>query len=243
MSNQNEETKREKFVITVDEPVKFDTIAKTSYLSSNDFCKMVSELFSAVFADFEGCIFDANTNGMATVSLLFNHGDYGDDAIVATEKSGGRNSGNSIIDRSRNRDRQMSEGDRYNLTDNGKDVIESLLTPQAYNNGKPNWRVVVSEVVDYSNGGFYGYGRGTQLTKVSNISLSKLCELIFGKKVDGDYFEYDVRLAAPMTNNYQANGIVGNYILTITCVSSEVVADLYKKMGWGTTGLNIIRAQ
>lgn len=243
MSNQNNENKREKFVINVDEPIEFETIAKTAYYSSADFCKMVSELFSSVFADYEGCLFDASTNGVASVSLIFNHGNYDDGATVATEKMGGKTSGSSIIDRSRIRDRQMSEGDRYYLTDDGKDAITPLLNPVAYNNGNPNWRHIVSEFQDNSNGSYYNYGRGTQFTKVSNISLSKLCGLIFGKKnKNGDDLEYDVKLAAPMVNQYQPNGITGNYMLTITSISAEVVESLYRKMGWVSAGANIIRA-
>lgn len=244
MGNQKDETKREKFTIEVAEPLEFQTIAKTAYYSSNDFCKMVSELFSSVFADYEGCLFDATSNGMASISLIFNHGNYDEDATCATEKMGGKTSGSSLIDRSRIRDRQMTEGDRYYLTEDGKDAIMPLLNPVAFNNGNPNWRHLVSEIQDNSNGSYYNFGRGTQYTKVSNISLSKLCGLIFGTKdKNGDDLEYDVKLAAPMMNQYQVgNGITGNYMLTVTSISSEVVESLYRKMGWVSAGANIVRA-
>lgn len=243
MSNQNEETKRKKYEIELEKPVDLPAIAKTAYLSSNDLCKMVSELFKAAFADFEGCFFDA-TNGEPSVSLLFNHGKYDEDAVTACERVGGKMSGSSLIDRTRNRDRQMIEGDRYYLTEDGKDVISTLLTGRAFNNGNPNWKMLVSEWQDRSVSTMYNYGQTPQYTKVSNISLQRLCSLIFGKKnEDNDYVEYDVRVTMPLTAmGYPQNmNMNKNYLLTITVVSSNEVAKVYEKLGLGTVGAHIIR--
>lgn len=242
MSNQNEETKREKFKIEVESPLDFPSIAKTAYVSSNDFCKTVSELFKGVFADFEGCIFDA-TNGEPTVSLMFNHGKYDDDAICACELAGAKASGSSIIDRTRNRDRQLAEGDRYYLTEDGKDAILSLLTARAFNNGNPNWRTIVSEWQDRSISNMYNYGATTQYTKVSNISLQRLCGLIYGDKdEDGDRIEYSVNIASPLTPaGLQQNGMVMNFVLTVTAVSAKEVAKIYERLGFGGMGVNIVR--
>ena len=244
MSNQNEETKRKKFKIEVDTPAELHAIAETAYLSSNDFCKMVSELFKATFVDFEGCIFEAGNGGEPTISLLFNHGQYDEDAITACERAGGKVSGSSIIDRTRNRDRQMSEGDRYYLTEDGKDVFCKLLTARAFNNGNPDWKRLVSEWQDRSISTMYNYGQLPQYTKVSNISLSRLCSLIYGNKKDNDPVEYDVRIATALTPvGYPQNGMPMNvnYMLTVTVVSSSEVAKIYEKLGYGTMGAHIVR--
>ena len=238
-------TYREKSLIVNEEPAILPTIAKTAYLSSNEFCKLTSELFKGVFADSEGCFFEAG-NGEPTISLLFNHGQYDKDAVVACELLGGQASGSSIIDRTRNRDRQMMDGDRYYLTEDGKDACKSLLIPRLYNNGNPNWRSIVGEWSDNSVVNFYNMGQRPQYTKVSGISLSRLCGLLFGNKDEnGEYVEYDVRIATALTPaGYPQNGMNMNvnYMLSITVVSSAEVAKIYEKLGYGTVGAHIIRA-
>ena len=243
MSNQEKETKREKFKIVIEEHADFPSIAKTAYISSNDFCKMVSDLFKNVFVDFEGCIFEATNNGEPTISLLFNHGKYGEDDICACELAGAKASGNSIIDRTRHRDRQLLEGDRYYLTEDGKDAIMSLLTSRAFNNGNPNWRTIVSEYQDRSISNMYNYGPVTQYTKVSNVSLQRLCGLIFGDKDgDGDRIEYTTNIASTFTPaGLQYTGMTANYILSVTSVSAKEVAKIYEKLGFGGMGINIVR--
>ena len=243
MSNQEKETKREKFQIVVEHHADFPSIAKTAYISSNDFCKTVSDLFKSVFADFEGCIFEATNNGEPTISLLFNHGKYEKDDICACELAGTKASGSTVIDRSRRRDIQLLEGDRYYLTEDGKDAIMSLLTSRAFNNGNPNWRTIVSEYQDRSISNMYNYGPVTQYTKVSNISLQRLCGLIFGDKDDdGDRIEYTTNIASTFAPaGIQYSGMSANYVLSVTAVSAKEVAKIYEKLGFGGMGINIVR--
>lgn len=250
MSKENKNgAEREKFRIEIEEHATLPAIAKTAYISSNDFCKLVSDLFKGVFADFEGSIFEAGNGGEPTVSLLFNHGQYSDDAICGCERAGGKVSGSSIIDRSRNRDRAMIEGDRYLLTEDGKDVVSELLTARNFNNGNPNWKFLVSEWQDRSVNSLYSYNQTPQYTKVSNISLQRLCNLLFGKKDPdtNEAVEYDVRIATPLTPVTGYGQVAGmplnvNYMLTITVVSSAEVAKIYEKLGYGSvSGAKIIR--
>lgn len=243
MSIQSNESKREKFEIVVDEHAVLPTISKTAYLSTVDFCKLVSELFRGVFADFEGCIFESG--GMEpTISLLFNHGQYDDDATCACERAGGNVSGSSIIDRTRNRDRQLAEGDRYYLTEDGKDAIGSLLTTKAYNTGNPNWKTLTSEWQDRSVGNMYNYGQLPQYTKISNVSIQRLCSLLYGNKdANGEYVEYDVRVATPIIPaGAGVMPVSPNYILTITTITASEVAKIYEKLGYSSVGANIVRA-
>lgn len=243
MSDQNK-NKREKFKIEVEEPVAFDAIAESKYLTSNELCRLTSELFKTVFADYEGCVFNS-INGEISMSLIFNHGKYDDDTIVACERSGSKNSGSIVVDRTRNRDRQLREGDRYYLTEDGKDVVMSLLTPRAFNNGNPNWREIVSEWTDRSAMNMYSYQQLPQYTKVSFIDLRNLCKLIFGSKIDGDTVDYSVAIAASLTpNGYHAMGNMSmnmNYMLNITRASAKEVVAVYEKLGFGSMGTSIVR--
>lgn len=247
MKNQNEGTVREKFKFDIVEFEKFDSIAQTAFISSNDFLKKISEFFKGIYADFEGCILETTNGGEPTVSLIFNHGNYPDDAIRACEPAGGKTSGNTLIDRTRNRDRQLSEGDRYYLTKDGMDGITPYLTTRSYNNGKPNWKLLVSEFQERNVQYMYGTNPATQYTKVSNLSLTRLCGLLFGVDVDDDHFEYQVNVTLPVTN--PAVGMPAmmgnanmNYMLTILRVSSKVLNNIYQKLGYGPImGTRIVR--
>lgn len=249
MSDNADKTQqgRKKLRINFDEadrPV-FPGIAKTAYITSNELCKLVSELMKSVFVDFEGCFFEATSGGEPTISLLFNHGMYEDNQIVACERVGGKKSGNGVLDRTRNRDRQLNEGDRYSLTEDGKDIIESILNPRMYNNGNIDWKRITSEWTDRSAVNIYNTMPAQQYTKVSFIDLKRVCALIYGSKKDGDEVAYDVRIAAPLTPmgyGFQQQQMVNmNYMLNIICVSATQLSKIYEKLGYGGIGAQIIR--
>lgn len=242
MSEQTKKEVREKFEINFEEHPSFNGIASTAYITSNELLKLTSELFKAVFADYEGAILELNNGGgEPTVSLLFNHGKYEENAIVACELANGKASGSAVIDRTRNRDRQMMEGDRYYITQDGKDVIETILTSRLYNNGNPNWKLLVGEYQERNMYTMYNYQAAPQYTKIGGISLARLCGLIYGTKEADDRFEYDVRITSPVTP-YQMNGTTTtNYLLTITKVSTKEISKVYERLGFGPMNGNIIR--
>ena len=246
--SKKETTERKPFVIELKEHVPFDGIASTKYITSSTFLHLTSVLFKSVFADFEGCVFEASGQGEPTVSLIFNHGKYGENDVVACERASGKAIGNAVVDRMRNRDRQMTEGDRYFLTEDGKDAFTPLIHPKYFKDGKPSWKSIISEWNDMTPQTYYtSYGNVPQYTKVSGLQLSKIAALLYGFKDDNsssdDYFEYDVRIMGtlngqfnvPMTRN-------ANYLMTITKVSKAEVENVYRELGFGSVGSSIIRA-
>lgn len=243
MTDQNS-SKREKFVIKVEEHEDFEPIAKTKFISSDKLCKLAAELFRGVFADFEGCVFEvAPNNGQFMLSLIFNHGEYDKDAVVACERVGGKSSGSSIIDRTRARDVQLAEGDRYTLTEDGKDAIKSLLIPRMYNQGNPNWKQIVSEWVDRTPVNIYQAQVQPHYTKVSFIDLDRLVSLIYGAEENGDTLDYRVTIAGATMNPAAFGGmqIERRYMLSITCASAKEVNKVYAECGFGTMGTSIVR--
>jgi len=238
-ANSNRED-RTPFRIELEEHLPFNYIATTKYIPSNELATAVSDLFHGVFADYEGCMFEVPINQPNTVpyfSLVFNHGDYDENAITACELANGAKPGkNDVLSRVRYRDAQLASGDRYYLTEDGKDVVKSLLIRQLFNNGNPNWQRIVKE---YTEGrqGFYGYN-SPQYTKVSYIDPDRLCTLLFGDK-DGDMdVEYHVSIFGPMSS-YQGQQ-TANYMLAVTKVSVDEINDAYNKLGLGSTS-RIIR--
>lgn len=241
----SEETKRDKFVVELEDPFEFGAIASTKFITSNDLCAKVSELFHEVFADYEGCIFEM-TGNEPTISLFFNHGEYPDAAHVATEKIGSKSVGSTIIDRSRSRDRLLKEGDRFAITEDGKDVIKDLLILKVFNNGNPDFSRIASEWADRAPVNSYLVQAPTQYTKVSFISVPRICGLLFGSKdKDGNEVEYSANVVSainPTGYAYTNTFTTPNYILNITQASSKEVIDFYNKIGIGVSaGMNIIR--
>ena len=241
----SEETKRDKFVIELDETFEFSPIASSKFITSTDLCSKVSELFHLVFADYEGCVFEM-ANNEPTISLFFNHGEYPDAAHVATEKVGGKTVGSTIIDRSRSRDRLLKEGDKFYLTEDGKDVIKDLLTLRVFNNGNPDFNRIATEWADRAPVNAYFQQAPTQYTKVSFISVARLCGLLFGSKdAEGNDVEYDVNVRCalnPTGFGFNNGAVNNNYVLNITRVSSKELVDFYNKIGLGASiGNAIIR--
>ena len=131
------ETKREPYKIEI-ESLDFKEDFSGKFLTSNELCKLTNEIFRAAFADYVGSQFEL-VNGMPMISLYFDHAKT-KNGTYACERVGAKQSGNNVIDRTRSRDQQLREGDRYHLTEDGIDVIKVLLSPRFYNQGKPNWK-------------------------------------------------------------------------------------------------------
>ena len=249
MKNDAQETSTGKFDVQVVEPIPFDPIAETKFITSNDFCKLVSELFRNVFADFEGCIFepnpDPNNRIQPTISLIFNHGKYDEGARLACERLGDKVTGMTVLDRSRSRDHRLSDGDRYYLTQDASEFIKTLLIPVKYNKGEPNWKGIVADFVDGSTNGFYNINPVQQFTKVSFIDITRLCRLIFGSKDEnGEEFDYGANIATailPMMGYGQPVMSNTNYMLTITKALTSNVNKAYEDLGLATQRSYIIR--
>lgn len=243
MKNQNEKESREKFKIIVDDLEVEPGVAQTNFVLSSEIQQKISELFKSVFADYEGCLFE-DSNGEPTISLLFNRKKYDEDERVGSYRIGA-NSGSSVIDRRRNQDRQMQEGDRYYLTDDAKDVVSDLLIPRLYNNGNINWKLIVSDYQERNQSNYYMMPNQIPVyTKVSGLSLNRIlnANLIEGfasKDKDGNKVEHGATLAAPLNYmNYQQGSV---YVLTITTITVNNLNKIYEKLGFGSAVSRIIR--
>jgi hypothetical protein len=244
---------RKKFTIELTEHESYDAIAQSMYLTSTELCHYTSDLFRSVFADFEGCVFETINQGkgmpvMPTISLFFNHKPAVAGEVRACELPGANSTGSTVIDAMHQRDRRLTIGDRYHITQDGKDVFETLLFPYLYNNGKINWGQIVSECTENATqSSMFAYGgyHQPQYTKISGIDPNRLVDLIFGNKdKDGNKVEYNVSILTVLNPAQYAN--IGstnmNYLLNISRVSEKELDELCNKMGLGNMfGARIIR--
>jgi hypothetical protein len=236
MSNVREDqagSKREPFVINISEPFEFEGTASTQYITSNDLLQHVSELFHGVFADFEGCQLEVANGGKPCIALLFNHGEYDADATVATRRGDQDTSKNDVIRSIRNRDFRMANGDRFFLTEDGKDVVKSLLTSQMFNNGNPNWKAIVTEYTE-DNRNLYQYTPSVQYTKVSFIDIDRMCGLLYGATDGDDEVVYQANVAGAINAYPGANVFNQNYMIIVNRVSAKYLKAVYEKIGLGS---------
>lgn len=248
MSETNNTEKKETFEIVVEEHEKFAHIMDSKFLSSTELCGIISGLFKEIYADYEGCKFEIpqGTN-IPTISLFFNHRNTNLSSLptacskdVVDEKTK-----NATLRSTRVFQHRMNNGDRFFLTDEGKEGLAPFVmeTRNFYQkDGSVNWGKIVGDVAD-PNAVAMG-GVPMQYTKVSYLDPAKIMELIFGKKdADGTSWVYGVRVIRSIPT-FSVMGAVAseNFMLAVERVCEEEVIRLSNQLGLAvTSGLNIIR--
>ena len=240
MSEQKKtEEQRTKYSVEV-EPMAFEADAESMTLTSNELCALTNELFKAAFADYAGCKLEAS-QGQPVMSLYFSHikHDENDENYYACDMAEGKKVGNSVIDRTRNYDRLVKEGDRYHLTDDGKDVIQPLLLPRFANRKNLNWGDIVTDFIDRSNVSYFNPMNGGQImTKVMNVDPNAICAKLFGDKG----FSYSVQIRGDLYAFRGGFGGASNYVLNILKVDNDVITKTYEKLGVGVIANDYVRA-
>lgn len=232
---KTDEELRNEFNVRVLKKDPFDATMDCMIIRSSEFCELTNQLFSPFYADYEGSTYETlQGNNIPMVCLFFNHRDYPDDADVACTKDGEEsNVRNSLLRQTRLRDRRMVEGDRYSLTQQGKDGIGNFIyrkwqttspwfTDKKTGRDRIDWRRVCSEVAD-PNANYFNMpnGRpiGTQYTKVSYLDPALIVAEIYGTEDDnGSPVEYGVRIvnSLPMVGNvYNVNRSSNDWLLCI----------------------------
>lgn len=241
VTTNNEEAKeaRTPYDIGLEEPIPFDQDFSGKYISSVALCRLVNQLYRAGFEDYIGCTFDV-VSGQPMISMYFSHARTTEDGTYACERGDGKVTNSSLLDRTRTRDRQMREGDRYRLTEDGKDVFSKLLLPRFYNNGKPQWNNVVSEILDNSAATMYN-NKATQLTKITGIDPKKICAKLWGNE---NHAEYGVQVTQNL--NFNNPALAGgtqapNYVLSITKAFADNLGKTCESFGFGGFGSPIVR--
>lgn len=230
---------RKPYTLTV-EPIEFAADAEVKILTSNELCKLVNEYFRAAFADFEGSLFEMS-QGAPSISLFFNHPKHVEGAVYACDTVDGKKVGNSVLDRINSYDRKVKEGDKYHVTDDGKDIIKPLLSPKYFNNGRVNWGNITFEFADRTTVNYYQPQAAQHMTKIIGIDPRAICAIIFGSKDADGTLDYDIDVKADLSAR---NGFVNahpNYVLNVMKAHNNVISKSYEKLGFGAAGSSIIR--
>lgn len=220
----------------------FDFVEEGLYVTSNDLCAATAAIFREIYEDFYGASFEVipNTN-VYTLSLYFDHYDH--TGITAVSKDAGTDDvKNNTLRSTRRHWRHINEGDRYQITEAGKQLKQFLFSANEarrnlLNGNDAKWDVICTEVAEPST-----IGVSKQLTKISYISPVKIVEAIYGKEVDGDQVEYNVDLKRSVPT-FSMGGQVNNFILRVSRIKTKNIMKLAEQCGiqMQQNGLNIIR--
>ena len=241
--------KPETLDIQIEQHLKFNSIADICYMSSVEFCELVSAAFKQIFSDWDGCkmVPVPNSNqGQLQMQFFFNHreGDAPEGMYKACSRDTNVQAKSDTLAAIRRRDYYMSNGDRFHLTEDGKSALAKFFFDGAtvFNrDGSIKENSVTSEVHDGA-GDFMSTSIPQQLTMVSFIDPIKVATFLFGSKDDnGDGWVYNITPKRSMNTGYYGTNNA-NYVLSIERISVEQTKKLAASYGLVfTNGLGIVR--
>lgn len=241
MSSEQNNNTREEFKVELD-PIPFEPIGSVMYISSSKVAELTHQILRQVFADSEGCIF-SNVNNIISLTALFNHNKYDEDAILACCRGDQQQgTGRSVIDVSRQMDSYLRNGDRYIITEDGKDFFKKLLLPSLTPKGKVNWGNVVGEYVDRTQYSIWSTSQNTpHYTTINGLDVNMIARMIWGDEDEGgEPIVYNTTVLSAI--GMPMNG-VQNYMLAINRIYDKGVKATYQAMGFNNIGSPIIRAK
>lgn len=250
-TKMDEKDNKKPFTITVEEHQQFNPICESKYVTSSDLCKALNALFHSVFSDYEGSTFEM-INNRPTIALFFNQREEKKDGLFAatTRTVPTSNTGIDTVDRLRQMDNKQRYGDRYYLTEEGKDGLAKFVSTMFINGrtGSVDWKRIVTQVSSNPGQNFYYGAMATQYTKVSGLDVDRLVSEIYGVVgEDGVRWAYTTGVKtslAMVSGNMMGAGNVPNvYMLEIKKISEEELQKLCNALGiaGAAGGLDMIR--
>lgn len=211
-NNQNQEQQEERIPYGIEiEHADFTKLAteSTQYVTSFEICNMLNKILRTAYEDFEGSkiVMDQNTN-IPYLIAGFHHRINTNDGAKHTVAFApyGNTGGNNFIDQYKEREHRRSRGNIYNITQDGKDFIDKLISDHLRD--KKSWKVS-DNTWDNAIAGEIGqgnYGYREVLSSVNFIGLNKVFELIYGCKDNEGNVRYGYEVvpfrSIPGTNGY-----------------------------------------
>lgn len=250
--------------LTVKEPAKFNNIIATDTETSTKLEKKISNLFAAVFEDYEGCKIISNPaiQGNLKVKLYFkpvmNKSEGGLYAVkVRGEGVATKTTKKPMLYEVVNTVNMLATSKQFELEDTAKELLsEFLIISDAKIVDRysadldkvvkvrlpKNWNAYVEEIVD-----------PIQNTRFTNPYLAVTLDLlpiiakIYGKKDEEEIKDFASKGAIPK-DRYQysvnivkvLNATVGSYILEIRRIDTRALNELGQSIGYGTVSGNIV---
>lgn len=234
-----EETKqeRQKLSLRIDEHAEFVGLLDTIFTDTTEICTQIGSVFSGVFHDWYGSRIDIGQNREIITSLFFaeNGSPNIENKPCAIERIASKKDADSMI-RTINSYIGGNNSRRYQLTQDGKDILEAVIPLRAKNNkGKVEWQNLTSEEAVQNPMNYTGQN---QVVYRTIIDLNRFIRLLYGTKDEnGTEYQYMVNLGNPINPVTSFDGkLIGNaWQVFIMRLNGKTANDIFKKYGFGAT--------
>ena len=244
MSNNQNSEPRKPMYIEITEPEKFDSLARTTFETTQRLAKRINKLFSTAFADYHGCIvYNTTGNGNVTPNQMFmveihfkpltagsiNPNDQRVRAFKPIEETAGDR--NNVVSGIKSIYKSYHTLSKFNLTDEGAEILSEFMIPGTnVDPFKPSsYDQFKLEYVDNTQ-----FGQSPIMVKITNLDLSRLIKKIYGTKdEDGKRVDYGIipyGPVAPNMNNPMTQS-TANWRVAILQINAEKTFDIASEMG------------
>ena len=212
----NEKKTQEKATLRLNELLKFDDTIQSNLTTTFDLAKTISELFAAIWGDFEGCLVAPNHLGQLNATLYFSNKGNGQVEPLIGATGRGVNVQSRIMNYNlRNKNRTFKFSDEvYEIL---ADLIPTGMKKQI------NWNALTSEISEQT------YTGNNIYMTVTGIDVNKILGILYGTKDKGSHIEYNIQLIRPLNQSATPTGT--NYMIIIQRLNNEMVEGIAKIMG------------
>ena len=250
MSNNNQNQTRKPMYLEIVEPEKFDSIANTTFETTQRLAKRINKLFTTAFADYHGSVVystagngNVGVNQQFAVELHFKPLTIGsiapDDQRVRAFKPIDEVQGNksNVLLGVKSIYNNFRATAKFQLTEEAAEILSEFMLPGLkVDPFKPStYDPVKAEYVDTPQ-----YGQSPIMVKITGLDLIRLIKKIYGNKNEnGNRVDYGIIPYGPVAPLNNANMMVqnsGNWRLQILQINADKTFDMASEMGIIPTG-------
>jgi hypothetical protein len=226
--NENKTQERVKYSLNVKEFEPFNGTKTVRVITTHNLAKLLNERIKPAFADYRGCFIEPMPNGQGlAVTLTFSQVPHVDGEAYAFESVESKRGEGTIAERTLNLYNEFNHGRKYQITQDGIDILEGLY---AVNDPKKiQWNKVTSEI--YERNGMFQEGRNV----VYSLDFNKCMELIFGSKnSDGSKIYYNGIIMNAVVNQQMVQP--NNWTIQLEMMTDASVQEMCNEVGLVSLG-------
>lgn len=228
--NQNN-SKKGGLTISANPPMEFTSQLDSMLITTFELAEIFNKMFK-VIPDFAGCTISPNPMGLnlpLSLSLYFKLLPTKEEFACCQSTADVTNANPQVARYSRIA--ASAQLKKLTLTQDGKELLHSLMINNKNDIKKFNWRNVEVEVADPQP---YG-APAVPLLRIDGLDIYKVLPRVFAKPVDENgqksknHYQFNINIIRPM--NAMMYGANGNYLINISRLNADYVEDLCRKVG------------
>lgn len=216
-----------KFTIKVQEPTPFPDLLKGGVITSRELMDKISDLFSAAYKDYQGCVVFPRANGIGyDVKLYFSTPSVDNDGAsyafeltndpMRQQKSRGIISGLASIEK-------RASQRMFRLTQHGEEGLIDFFSFDRNKKFDMNQFIFEESQNSNINSGVFAV--------VTNLDINKLLAAIYGSEENGERLQYQLTTVRAAEQNPYLPPASMNWILYVNRLSVKELNKMANKMG------------